>query len=72
MSPRFLFRENIENDKFLCSVFNLFLRMFLLKMFSKFKTNTFSNVFSVFTENKIKTENGQTKYPLKEQDFASG
>ena len=55
MSPHFLFRENIKNDTFLFSIFSLF-----LKIFSKFKTNTFSNTFSVFTKNENKKWTNQT------------
>lgn len=47
----FSFRENAENDKSLCSVFSLFLRVFSLKKIKIFKTNTFSNAFFVFFEN---------------------
>jgi len=48
--------ENTKNEILLFSVFDLFVKIFSLKIKTKIQSNTFSSLFSIFSENENKKQ----------------
>jgi len=52
--------ENTENEILLFLIFGLFGKIFSLKMKTEIQPNTFSSLFSIFSENENKKQPNQT------------